>query len=106
MTWNYVLRINVLLGLCVALAHCQNEQAQQTSSSAASTSTQAPQPQTAGDEGGLSSDQRAALWAGFVGGMVCIFGMGMLFYDMVVRKYSQQYQYARRVDMHVETYKP
>ena len=51
MTWNYVLRINVLLGLCLALAHCQNEQAQQTPSSAASTSTQAPQPQTAGDEG-------------------------------------------------------
>ena len=50
MTWNFVLRISVLLGLCLALAHGQNEQPQSTTSSTGS-GTEVPktQPQIGGD---------------------------------------------------------
>lgn len=46
-------------------------------------------PPTGG--GGLSADGVAALWAGFMAGMIAIFGFGMLFYDYTVRKYVDWY---------------
>ncbi|XP_071941654.1 uncharacterized protein [Antedon mediterranea] len=31
----------------------------------------------------------AALWAGFFGGLIAVFGIGMLFYQLKIRKYEE-----------------
>ncbi|XP_033107872.1 uncharacterized protein LOC117109601 [Anneissia japonica] len=46
-------------------------------------------------ESSFTPETVAALWAGFFGGLVGVFGIGMLFYQLRIRKYEE---YKRRND--------
>ncbi|XP_071506940.1 uncharacterized protein [Diadema antillarum] len=44
----------------------------------------------------LSQDERAALWACFLGGLMAIIGFGFLYYEYKLKKYDQPYPYPRK----------